>query len=179
MIETSRLMLRPMVSDDVDPLLSVFGDPIVMRAFDTEPFDRLQMEQWVRRNLDHQQQHGYGLFTVILKDSNVVIGDCGLELMDVNGNHEAELGYDLRSDQWGQGFATEAASAVRDHAFADLDIPRLISLIRSGNHASRRVAEKIGMELEAELERYGTKYWRYAMAREAWRGRSSHQTKSG
>lgn len=95
MIETSRLMLRPMVSDDVDPLLSVFGDPIVMRAFDTEPFDRLQMEQWVRRNLDHQQQHGYGLFTVILKDSNVVIGDCGLELMDVNGNHEAELGYDL------------------------------------------------------------------------------------
>jgi hypothetical protein len=52
-IQTPRLNLRLMQWDDVDPLLGVFGDPIVMDAFDTHPFDREQMEGWVRRNLQH------------------------------------------------------------------------------------------------------------------------------
>jgi [ribosomal protein S5]-alanine N-acetyltransferase len=166
MIETARLLLRPMREDDVDALLHVFGDPKVMAAFGVAPFDRSQMEQWVRRNLDHQERHGFGLFSVILKDGGRLIGDCGLELMDVDGERQAELGYDLRSDHWGRGLATEAAAAVRDYAFGQLECPRLISLIRQGNEASRRVAEKIGMRLDGEIERYGHGYWVYALSRE-------------
>jgi ribosomal-protein-alanine N-acetyltransferase len=76
-----------------------------------------------------------------------------------------ELGYDFRSHYWNQGYATEAAAAVRDYAFQTLQIPRLISLIRVGNSASRRVAEKIGMQLAAEITRYDTAYWKYARDR--------------
>jgi RimJ/RimL family protein N-acetyltransferase len=76
-----------------------------------------------------------------------------------------ELGYDLRSDQWGRGLATEAATAVRDFAFDVLGLPRLVSLIRVSNDASRRVAEKVGMTLAEELERRGVRYRVYAIER--------------
>lgn len=168
MIETDRLLLRPMREEDTDDLLAIFADPRVMAAFAVAPFDRTQMERWVRRNLSHQAEHGYGLFSVILKENDVLIGDCGLEQMEVEDRHEAELGYDFRSDYWNRGFATEAATAVRDYAFQTLALPRLISVIRQGNHASRRVAEKVGMRPDVEITRYGQPYWVYALRRDGW-----------
>ena len=166
-IETGRLVLRPMVMEDVEPLLAVFGDPLVMASFASAPFDIEQMRGWVRRNLDHQDRHGYGLFTVTLKATGAIIGDCGLELMEVDHGPStgtvAELGYDLRCDCWNRGLATEAAIAVRDHAFGTLRLPRLISLIRQGNVASRRVAEKIGMRPERDILRAGIPYWLFGI----------------
>jgi ribosomal-protein-alanine N-acetyltransferase len=162
-LETARLRLRLMQPDDVAALFFIFADPKVMAAFRMPPFDRTQMTQWVQRNLDHQIAHGYGLFSVILKAESLLIGDCGLELIDVDGTQVAELGYDFRSDYWNQGYATEAAQAVRDYAFAHLQMPRLISLIRVGNTPSRRVAEKIGMRCMGEHTRSGHRYWQYTL----------------
>jgi RimJ/RimL family protein N-acetyltransferase len=166
LLETPRLWLRTMQPDDVDALLDIFSDPKVMAAFGVPPFDRDRMMRWVQRNLDHQDTHGYGLFSVILKTNGPLIGDCGLELMEVDGTQVAELGYDFRSDYWNQGYATEAARAVRDYAFHELGLPRLISLVRVGNMASRRVAEKIGMRCTAEITRYGNRYWHYLLEQE-------------
>jgi len=163
MIETVRLYLRPMRADDFDALFEIFTDPHVMASFDGEPLTPAQMQHWLQRNLDHQAQFGYGLFSVVDKASDRLIGDCGLEQMEVEGQTVAELGYDFRSDVWNQGFATEAAGAVRDYAFQVLRLPRLVSLIRVGNAASQRVAEKVGMQRAAEFERYGVRYWRYAI----------------
>lgn len=164
-LETPRLWLRSMRADDTDALLTIFADPAVMAAFNSPPFTQDQMARWVRRNLTHQTTYGYGLFTVILKNNGLVIGDCGLELMELDGLQVAELGYDFRSDHWNQGYATEAATAVHDYAFQQLRLPRLISLIRVGNHASRRVAEKIGMRLVEEYSRYETRYWKFSLVR--------------
>ncbi len=165
-LETPRLRLRLMEADDVDALLAIFGDPVVMAAFQTSPFDRGQMMRWLQRNLDHQAAHGYGLFSVLLKTNDVLIGDCGLELMEVDGAEVAELGYDFRSDYWDQGYATEAATTVRDFAFQQLKLPRLISLIRVGNLRSKRVAEKVGMRLTGEFTRYEHQYWKYQLDHE-------------
>ena len=165
-LETPRLWLRPMKPDDMESLLAIFADPKVMAAFDAPPFDHVQMLQWVQRNLDHQASHGYGLFSVILKSNRLLIGDCGLELIEVEGHVVAELGYDFRSDHWYQGYATEAAMAVRDYAFRQLLLPRLTSIIRVGNIPSRRVAEKIGMSYFGEITRYGHQYWYYLLERE-------------
>lgn len=76
-----------------------------------------------------------------------------------------KLGYDLRSDYWNQGLATEAATAVRDYAFETLRLPRLVSLIRQGNIASRRVAEKIGMRHLEDSDRSGHPYWLFGQDR--------------
>src|SRR5262249_15625769 len=127
-LETARLRLRPMRAEDAGPLLAIFSDPQVMASFGGELFDQEQMDQWVARNLHHQAAHGYGLFAVILKASGKLIGDCGLERMRVRvpDGPAAELGYDFLSDHWNQGFATEAASAVRDYALGVLGLPRLV-----------------------------------------------------
>lgn len=160
-LETKRLVLRPMLESDFDALHLIFTDPNVMAAFHHDPFTREQMQRWLQRNLDHQHEFGYGLFSVFLKETGELIGDCGLEQMD--DMNAAELGYDFRSDFWNQGYATEAACAVRDYAFEVLRLPQLISLIRVGNLASKRVAEKVGMTLTEELTRYGVQYWKYTL----------------
>ena len=162
-LETERLILRPMQATDINALHLIFTDPNVMAAFGGELLSREQMLRWLERNLEHQNRYGYGLFSVLLKETGEVIGDCGLEQMEVEGVQVAELGYDLRSDYWNRGFATEAACAVRDYAFEFLRLPQLISLIRVGNLASKRVAEKVGMTLEEEFTRYGIQYWKYSI----------------
>jgi [ribosomal protein S5]-alanine N-acetyltransferase len=162
-LETERLFLRPMLAMDVDDLLLIFTDPKVMASFGGELFNRAQMKHWLQRNLTHQDQFGYGLFAVILKENGRLIGDCGLEQMEDQG--AAELGYDFRSDYWMQGYATEAALAVRDYAFGNLQLPQLISLIRVGNLASKLVAEKVGMKLAEEFIRYDIRYWKYTIQR--------------
>lgn len=166
MLESERLTLRPMTIDDAGPLLAVFTDPRVMASFGGGSFDREQMEHWVGRNLAHQDEHGYGLFTIVHRGDGVIIGDCGLEHMDLDGSAEIELGYDVRSDYWGRGLATEAAAAVRDHAFGVLGVERLVSIIRPDNRASVRVAEKIGMTHERDLARGEVAYRLYSIARE-------------
>lgn len=162
-LETKRLLLRPMLESDLDALLLIFTDPNVMASFGVDPFTHEQMQRWLQRNLDHQKEFGYGLFSVLLKGTGELVGDCGLEQMEVKGVQVAELGYDFRSGFWNQGYATEAASAVRDYAFNVLKLPMLISLIRLGNLASKRVAEKVGMTLEEEFMRYGNRYWKFSI----------------
>ena len=152
-----------MLETDFDALHLIFTDQKVMASFHHDAFTREQMSGWLQRNLDHQNEFGYGLFSVILKESGELIGDCGLEQMQDQG--AAELGYDFRSDFWNQGFATEAALAVRDYALNVLQLPRLISLIRVGNLSSKRVAEKVGMMLAEEFTRDGIQYWKYAIER--------------
>jgi RimJ/RimL family protein N-acetyltransferase len=153
-----------MRATDINDLHLIFTDPRVMASFGGEFLSREQMLRWLGRNLEHQNRFGYGLFSVILKESDKLIGDCGLEQMDLGGVQVAELGYDFHSDYWNQGFATEAASAVRDYAFDILRLSELISLIRVGNLASRRVAEKVGMTLLEEFTRSGIQYWKYGLA---------------
>ena len=160
-LETKRLILRPMLESDLEALLLIFTDLKVMAAFNHPPFSREQMQRWLQRNLDHQKEFGYGLFSILLKETGELIGDCGLEQMEDQG--AAELGYDFRSDFWNQGYATEAACAVRDYAFDVLKLPHLISLIRVGNLSSKRVAEKVGMTLAEEFTRYDIRYWKYAL----------------
>jgi RimJ/RimL family protein N-acetyltransferase len=160
-LETERLLLRPMRQSDFDALLLIFTDSQVMAAFNHPLFTREQMQRWLQRNLDHQNEFGYGLFSVLFKETGELIGDCGLEQMD--DMNAAELGYDFRSDFWNRGYATEAACAVRDYAFDVLHLPHLISLIRVGNFASRRVAEKVGMTLAEEFTRYNVRYWKFEL----------------
>jgi [ribosomal protein S5]-alanine N-acetyltransferase len=160
-LETERLILRPMLDSDFEALYLIFTDINVMAAFNHPLFTQEQMQRWLQRNLDHQNEFGYGLFSVIRKETGGLIGDCGLEQMQAMG--AAELGYDLRSDVWNQGYATEAAIAVRDYAFDVLRLPQLISLIRVGNLSSRRVAQKVGMTLAEEFTRYGIQYWKFVL----------------
>ena len=166
-LRTERLLLRAMTPDDLDGLLGIFTDPRVAAAFDVPPFTREHMQGWLERNLQHQEEHGFGLFAVIEVASGELIGDCGLEDIRVltDGTRTAAIGYDFRSSHWGRGLASEAAGAVRDLAFGEAGIDRLVAMVRTGNERSRRVAERIGMALEGEEIVGGVAYWRLALER--------------
>jgi [ribosomal protein S5]-alanine N-acetyltransferase len=95
-----------------------------------------------------------------------LIGYCGFFHQQVDGTEEIEIGYRLDPDYWSRGLATEGAQAVRDHAFRDLKLPRVISLIHPDNLPSRRVAEKSGMEIEKKTVFRGFRTLVFAINRE-------------
>jgi ribosomal-protein-alanine N-acetyltransferase len=164
-LETSRLELREFRPDDADAPARVLSDPETMRFYPA-PYNRTGVEEWIVRNLRRYEEDGHGLWAMTLKSSGELIGDCGLTVQTVDGTDEIEIGYHVRRDRWGQGLATEAARACRDHGFARLKVERLISLIRPENLASRRVAEKNGMTVWKEVERAGLPHLVYAIGRE-------------
>ncbi|TFG22409.1 MAG: N-acetyltransferase [Promethearchaeota archaeon] len=168
MIETSRLILRMMSKDDFNDLLRIFTDKDVMQSFNLKTFSPKQMQNWMDRNLNHQKQYNYGLYSVILKSSQELIGDCGLEHTTFEEKPCVEIGYDFLSRYWNQGYATEAASAVKDHATKNLniDLRVLCSFIRISNKGSQRVAEKIGMQRIKEYDTNGIKYYLYAFSKD-------------
>jgi [ribosomal protein S5]-alanine N-acetyltransferase len=148
-IETDRLWLRELVPEDADALAAVISDPETMRFY-PEPRDRAGVESWVERNRRRYQEDGHGLWAMVLRSNGEVIGDCGLTRQEVDGIDEIEIGYHVRRDLWGQGYAPEAARACQGYGFGKLNANRLISLIRPQNLPSRRVAEKTGLTLWKE-----------------------------
>ena len=165
---TPRLILRHFHVVDGDAMDRVFGDPEVMRYG-----SGVQTPEWVRKWLrgcleDYYQKWGFGLWAVVEKQSREVIGFCGLSrFADVGGQPETEIGYRLARAYWGRGFATEAAAAVRDYAFGELGLKRLISIIERQNGASVRVAEKTGMRYEKNVVFQGFAASVYAIQRPA------------
>ncbi len=143
LLETDRLLLRPMETDDLDAFALVVGDPLAMRFY-PKPFDRAMTAAWIERVRERYDRDGYGLLAVVEKATDEMIGDCGLMLMEVNGATHIELGWHIRRDRQRLGLATEAGAACRDHAFEVLDPPRLISIIRPENVPSWTVARRLG-----------------------------------
>jgi RimJ/RimL family protein N-acetyltransferase len=152
-LETPRLLLRRYTLADTNALLPVLGDAVAMEFYPA-PFDRQGVEDWITRSLERYRRDGHGLWAMVLKDSGEVIGDCGCTMQEVEGRKHVEIGYHVRRDLWGNGYATEAAQACKDYAFRTLGAPRVISMIRPENIRSRRVAEKNGMTCEK------TVFWR-------------------
>jgi [ribosomal protein S5]-alanine N-acetyltransferase len=164
-LETARLILREFKAEDADALARVLSDPETMRYYPA-PYDRAGVEAWIARSQQRYRDDGVGLWGMVLKSSGELIGDCGVIRQEVDGEHLFEIGYHLRRDLWGQGLATEAATACRDWAFANLNADRLISLIRPENIRSRRVAERNGMTIWKEVEWRGLRHCVYAVQRE-------------
>ena len=161
-LETARLVLREFVPEDADALALVISDPETMCYYPT-PYDRAGVEQWIERNRQRYTRDGVGLWAMVLKSTGELIGDCGIIRQEIEGEFLYEIGYHLRRDLWGQGLATEAATACRNWGFAHLRVDRLISLIRPENLPSQRVAERNGMTIWKEIEWRGLRHYVYAI----------------
>ena len=168
MIETNRLTLRLMNEKDIDDMLKIFTDKNVMKSFGVQSVSREQMKKWMDRNLEHQNKYGYGMFSVILKSNQELIGDCSLQHNEFEEKPCVEIGYDFLSKYWNQGYATEAARAVKDYAIGKLNIDAQVmcSFIRRDNRASHRVSEKIGMQKVKEYKVNNIDYCLYAFSKE-------------
>jgi len=142
--ETERLRVRPWRTGDLSPLTEMFGDPRFVK-FTRGPMSREQVEEWMRFKQRLHQERGYSHWGVERLVDSRLIGYCGLAMQQLPEGSWLEIGYRLAQDCWGRGLATEAATACRDWAFANLDYGELIAIIEPDNSRSIRVAEKLGM----------------------------------
>ncbi len=152
-LETPRLVLRELVPQDEDALAAMYADPEVMRWIGRGGVrTRDDARESIRRQLDGYRARGYGEWATTLRGSDEPIGLCGLiRWPDVDGVEEIEVAYLLARHAWGEGYATEAASAIRDWGLRELARDRLVSLVYHDNVASINVARKIGMTWEKDV----------------------------
>jgi RimJ/RimL family protein N-acetyltransferase len=153
-LESRRMILRPFTEADVDVLAALHGDPQVMRYIDTgRPAPRGVVEQETLPRIIREYGElppGLGRFAAEEKDSGAFLGWFSLRPADSLGLSAGpadgiELGYRIRSELWGHGYATEGARALIRHAFLGLGLTEVVATTMAVNTASRRVMEKAGM----------------------------------
>jgi [ribosomal protein S5]-alanine N-acetyltransferase len=166
-LNTPRLILRSFRENDVDAMAQLFANPDFMR-FSLGIFtERKKTVDFIEKVMGWDRASIPSQFAVVPRGERAVIGYCGFyHHPEVPG--EVEIGYRLHPDYWNRGLITEAARTVRDHAFTDLKLPRVISLIHPENVPSRRVAEKNGMKVEKEITFRGFPTLVYALSRQQW-----------
>jgi ribosomal-protein-alanine N-acetyltransferase len=152
-LETPRLRLRELRPDDEDALAELFADPEVMRWIGTGGVrTREDARRVIERELAGYRELGYGDWATTLRGSDELIGLCGvLRWPDLAGREEIEVAYLLGRAWWGRGYATEAATAIRDRALATLERERLVCLVYHDNIASAAVARKLGMVWDKDV----------------------------
>jgi [ribosomal protein S5]-alanine N-acetyltransferase len=128
------------------------------------PFSRAESQHWIEWNQRLYRERGFGLWALERLGSGELLGDCGLVPQHIDDRDEIEVGWHVKREMWGQGFAPEAARAVLQHAFETLRVPYVISLIRPENVNSLRVAEKLGMYVWKETV-HGATQWRHLVYR--------------
>ena len=161
---TERLAFREMSVDDLDTMESLLGDATVMWVY-PKPFTRDEIRRWIARNEHEYRELGFGLWLVTERATGAFVGECGLTRQAFAGTSEIEVGYQLRTEFWGRGLATEAAAACVAFGRDVAGLDRIVALIDPRNDASKRVAAKIGLTWERDvpvpgktLGVYGTRF---------------------
>jgi RimJ/RimL family protein N-acetyltransferase len=131
------LVFRTWRDDDLPLARELFGDPRVTAKVGG-PFDEPQVRARLAAEIAMQVAHGYQYWPMFCDGAHV--GCCGLKPRA----HMLELGFYIRTDQWGRGFATEAARSVIAHAFEVLDVPALFAGHHPENRGSQHTLEKLG-----------------------------------
>lgn len=164
-IETPRLRLRQFTLNDLDDLSRLYSNPDLMRYIGKGIKTKNETETALSSILRHYQ-HGFGMWAVISKDNDKLIGRCGLCFLD--NTPEVELGYLLDQPYWRKGLATEASHASLKYGFEVVKLDRIVAIAQPKNLASRRVMEKVGMKYEKAAYFYNKDVVYYAISRDVY-----------
>ena len=167
-LETERLFLREMKESDFDALYEVLADADSMQHY-PYTFDESRVRKWIQRNIERYRIFGFGLWAVCLKETGEMIGDCGLTMQLIDGEIKPEIGYHIRSDKQRNGYAKEAAIAVRDWTFNNTPFQIVYSYMKYTNEPSVKTAISYGCKQVDEYkddENEITKV--FAISRDQW-----------
>lgn len=142
--ETERLYLRKMNQGDFNSLCKILQDEEVMYAYEGA-FSDEEVQEWLDRQIARYNNWGFGLWAVILKETDELIGQCGLTMQPWKDTEVLEIGYLFQRKYWHYGYATEAARACKEYAFEILNAEEVCSIIRDTNLPSQNVALRNGM----------------------------------
>lgn len=167
-LETEHLLIRPFVPEDAPDIHAVYADPDLLHRVPGKPSESLED---TRRTLDgiieHQEEHGFGLWAVVEKETGRIVGDCGLVLSRDRGP-EAELTYRLGRAHWCKGYAREAATEVLRFGLEGLNLGRVVAALDPDDPAAARmlgVMEKAGMNYGGTGRFHGREMFVYEASR--------------
>jgi [ribosomal protein S5]-alanine N-acetyltransferase len=169
-IETARLRLRRYVEGDVELVHRLMSNPRVMRYYPAL-YDLDRSRTVLEKVLASYRTAGYSLLAVEQRSDGSYVGQVGLlHWDDVDAREDVEVAYMLLPEYWGVGYATEAAQACRDWAFANLGVDRVVSFIDTKNRPSIAVAKRNGMKRLKRIEesRFGKPIYVYGIPRKRW-----------
>ncbi|GAB1543430.1 GNAT family N-acetyltransferase [Scytonema sp. NUACC21] len=162
-LETERLILRQLTTEDAENLFKLDSDPQVMRFINGgKPTEyNVITEDTLPRLLGYYQKYDrFGFWATVEKSTNDFLGwfhvypaienKFAAELQIVQ-NHEIALGYRLRQSSWGKGYATEVSKVLVNKGFREWNVQRVVAWALAVNKASIRVMEKVGLKLEKEF----------------------------
>lgn len=154
MIKTERLILRPWRDEDREPFFAMSRDPEVMAFLGPPAASRADSDPGVDRMMALQAERGHCFWAIERKDDGAFLGFCGLKICTdpcpVEG--DVEIGWRLRRDAWGQGYAREAAEASIEWGWANLDAPRIMAMTVAANRNSWGLMERLGMTRRPDLD---------------------------
>ena len=175
---TPRLRLRRLTFTDVDRLVDLDADPAVTRHLTGRPTPREDVEQRILPRLvaQYDEDDGFGIFATELRATGAFAGWLALRVPPGGDRDNLEIGWRLRRDHWGHGYATEGGQALLDAGFGWLGLPRVYAETMTVNTASRRVMERIGLryvgpagvDRHGEIEGVEPGDVRYALDRDGW-----------
>ncbi|HEX3077197.1 MAG TPA: GNAT family N-acetyltransferase [Lachnospiraceae bacterium] len=149
---TKRLKIRELTVDDIKAMYTIYQDPKVREYIDNiEDYLDAEIEKHKAYIKNIYSFFGYGLWGVFNLHTDQLIGRCGIQNRMIDGKVEIELGYLLDVNHWGMGYALECTKAVLDYAFEYLGIKRVVASIDKFNHRSIKVATKLGMTYEKDV----------------------------
>ena len=167
-IETERLFLRKMDENDFDALYEVLADADIMQHY-PYTFDENRVRNWIQRNIERYRIFGFGLWAVCLKETGEMIGDCGITLQLIDGQIKPEIGYHIRADKQRNGYAKEAAIAVRDWTFNNTPFQIVYSYMKYTNAPSVKTAISYGCKQVDEYQDDENKITKvFAISRDQW-----------
>lgn len=147
-MSTKRLLLREIGRDDLPALGRIYSDDKCMRYYPSIKSPS-EIDAWFETlAFQSYAQNGFGLWAMVDRVSNEVLGDCGITLQETPAGTEPEIGYHLWREFWGKGFASEAALACRGYALGPLGFERVVSITSPENIPSQAVARRVHDRLE-------------------------------
>ena len=151
-LQTDRLVLRKIKTDDYKEVCGILQDIEVMYAWE-HAFTDNEVIGWINENIDRYQRDGFSYFAAINKADGTFVGVAGIIKEKVNGKEYIGLGYIFNKTFWKQGLAFEVVNACKKYALEVLQVKELTAQIRPDNISSRKLAEKLGMVVKCEFIR--------------------------
>lgn len=143
-LSTQRLYLREMTQADYQALSKILQDEETMYAYNGA-FSPKETQDWLDNQLSRYREYGFGLWAAVLKETDEMIGQCGITMQQWKDSQRLEIGYLFQKAYWHNGYATEAAKACKEYAFTKLNADEICSIIRDTNIPSQNVALRNGM----------------------------------
>ncbi|MCT3649472.1 GNAT family N-acetyltransferase [Elizabethkingia anophelis] len=154
-LETERLLLRELNSDDAGDFFNLNENPNVIKYTGDKAFQNIDEAREFLENYQDYRLNGYGRWAVMSKENNEFVGWCGLKYN--SSTDETDVGFRFFEHYWNKGFATESAGACIDYGFKNLNLNTVVGRAMQDNAASVKILEKLGMKYVRDFEFDGHK----------------------